>query len=124
MKMTIAVVLAMSLAAFGEFSPALRTETARLQGEIDRVSQSGGGRVVVAKGVSEKPICIRGNKTTLVRDMTLENIRATIKAAPPFDQCRTEGLKVSGLDILGDGASCDWRGAASFSAKERRVVSP
>ena len=49
--------------------------------------------------LSSKPIKVCGNATTVVRDMTFENIRGVIRAVPPLEQKRTVGLKVSGLDV-------------------------
>ena len=48
---------------------------------------------------SAKPINICGNATSVVRDITLENVTGVIKTVPPVKQSRTENLKIVGLGV-------------------------
>ena len=48
---------------------------------------------------ASKSIRVCGNETTVVRDVLLEGVRGIIRATPPFEESRTEGVRTIGLDL-------------------------
>lgn len=48
---------------------------------------------------SANPIKICGNGTTVVKDVALENVTGTVRANPPVETRRTEGLRTSGVNL-------------------------
>jgi len=48
---------------------------------------------------SKKPVNLRGNATTVVKDIVLENVRGTVAGEPVLVNERTEDVRIMGFDV-------------------------
>ena len=48
---------------------------------------------------SKKPVKLRGNATSVVKDVVLENVRGSVAAKPALVNERTENVRIAGCDI-------------------------